>query len=47
MCTTDWARTPLLSRILYKNETCEKAGISHGDHIEQMGPISGSSYYVK
>ena len=47
LCVTDGRRTPLMSRILYDNETYVKAGVTFGNHIEQMGPISGSTYYVK
>ena len=44
---TDGKRTPLISRILYDNETYEKAGVTYGNRIEQMGPISGFTYYAK
>ena len=47
LCVTDGRRTPLVSRILYDNETYEKAGVTFGNLIEQMGPIAGSTYYVK
>ena len=47
LCATDSRRTPLMSRIHFDNETYEKAGIAFGNHIEQMGPISGSAYCVK
>ena len=47
LCVTDGQRTPLMSRIAYDNKTYEKAGVTYGNYIEQMGPIFGSSYYVK